>query len=786
MNEGNRKRFGQYEVLSRDDGSEHVYSQGMHDVTYLAVDTLLDRRVLLRVLRSEFLQNTGARKSFLEGVRALAGIRHSNISPVLGISEGKDDCYCAIEDPSGENLESLVTRLGCMDLRSALLILDQSAKVLRELWQSSRVIAGLSPSVIQVCYEGEDLTVRFTDLHLILTSNGGAGSNAVGSSRAAGDFRSPEEIQRGVVDIRSNIYSLGLIFGEILGGRGGAQTFLSLGSGASGPNLHVFRRLPEKILYLLELMLERDPDRRIQTPYDLRALVEQCEREEIGGAPLMIRPEVMGGSSVTGESVEPDPLPLEFNLMNPPDQKGVYRDAEDKLRGGIVMIHFFGSEASPMEFSTSLSLAEKTLAQPHPNIVRAIRVHSAGRNRFIAYEKVVGGTLLEVMRKRRRLSLPDVLTLIEQAAAAADHALSHDLAGLNFSFSLLRIVRNDGMQDGKNPEWMSLPVTGWPSFTLKVPLYGSTPSIGDEDPSLATGNNRTLLLSVYLREIAETTHELLGGAKPRNMAFNESTYKPLSTLSEQGNIILRRALFGGVGHPFSSAREFVAELEQSAWDKELPSARFPTDRGNQKEEQSNSGVMSGNTMEKTFSERNFPASTFILLLILAALIAGAVYLLQPFWQSLPNGNEVPKSTQVTSPPVVKSPGDSAQGVPLIPSPTPEEIPSRPSAIIPPPTTSPLQSSPPLPMPLGTPMPPASSGLPAESLPATMPVETPVTLPESTPLPDHVLATTDNGSAKRLANPVVTNPAAIPPVTPEASLSPETMNSPAPTHQVPSP
>ena len=766
MNEGNRKRFGQYEVLIRDDGREHIYSEGLYDFTYLADDTLLDRRVLLRVLRSEFLQDMRARNSFFEGVRALAGIRHSNISPVLSISESRDECYCAIEDPSGENLESLIHRLGCMDLRSALLILDQSAKVLRELWQSSRVIAGLSPSVIQVCYEGDDLTVRFTDLHLAIPSDEGAGSKGVRSSEFAGDFRSPEEVQRGVVDIRSNIYSLGLVFGELLGGRGGAETFLNLRSEAKGPNLHVFRRLPEKILYLLELMLERDPDRRIQTPYDLRALVEQCEREEIDGAPPMIRPEVFGGSSATGESGEPDPLPQEFNLMNPLDQKGVFREAEDKGRGGLVVIHFFGSDASPMEFSTSLSLAEKTLAQPHRNIVRAIRVHSAGRNRFIAYEKVVGGTLLEVMRKRRRLFLPDVLILIDQAAAAADHALSHELAGLNFSFSLLRIVRDDGIQDGKIPEWMSLPMTEWPSFTLKVPLYGSTPGVGDDDPSLAVGNNGPLLLAIYLREIAETAHELLGGVKPRDIVFNESSYKPLSTLSEQGNIVLRRALFGGAGNPFSSAMEFVTALQGTAGEKEFPIVRVPIQQAKRKDDQSISGVLPVNKVNETFSPRKFPVSTVIVFLILAVLIAVALYLFQPLWRSLPNRNEANQSTQVTAPSVVNSPGDSAQGAPLTPTLVPEETPS--------------------PTPLGTPIPSASSGLPSESLPATIPVEIPVTLPESMPLPNQVLSTTENGVEKRSVNPLVTTPEAILTTPPRVTLPPEDMNSSVPTHQLPTP
>lgn len=581
MNHATAKRYGQYQVLAGSDGREEIHSLGIHDITYGAVDTRFDRRIHLRVLRPEFGADTAVKEAFLTAARSLARIRHSNIPGVLDAADGREGCYCAIEDPSGESLESVVGRLGCMDTCTALPILDQCAKVLRELWQSGQVITRLSPATIEVCYEGDEMIVKFTDLHLAPPSEGGGLARGK-PSEAAADFRSPEEISAGTLDIRSNIYSLGLVFCELLGGRGGGRSFLEIVEKKRDPDLHPFSKLPEKVLYLMELMLHRDPARRIQTPYELRSLIEQCEREG-GGGSLMIRQDDISAPTPGEERPAADILPLEFNLRTTLDSKGAFREAEDRIRGGKAVIRLFGPDESPFEVATCTSMAEKLLTHPHPNIVRVIRIQAGGRQRFIAYEHVGGNSLLEMMRKRRRLSLPEVLTLLSQAASAADHGAEHGVAGLAFTLSLVRIIPDQRPESGKIPAWMALPLHQWPSFTLKIPVCGSLPGVDEELPSSGSDHDRRAILASYLRALGETAHELLGGVKPRNLAFNEASYTPLSTLSEQGNIILRKALFGGGEASFASAAEFVDALKRTVSDKDLPasSAAFalPKDSG---------------------------------------------------------------------------------------------------------------------------------------------------------------------------------------------------------------
>lgn len=580
------KRYGQYEVLAGKDGLDVVHALGIHDITYRAVDIRLDRRVHLRVLRPEFLDDTPLKEAFLAATRSLARIRHSNISGVLDVGEEGGGNYCAIEDPAGESLKSVINRLGFMDTRTALSILDQCAKVLRELWQSGQIITRLSPETMDVCYEGDELIVKFTDLHLAPSSEAGAVLSVGKSPEALADFRSPEEAASEPLDIRSNIYSLGLVFCELLGGRGSSRSFLTLGDKSAVSRTDPFRKFPEKILYLLEIMLERDPARRIQTPYDLRSLIEQCEREGGGPASPLIRTGGISGLP-EGESGHDDILPQEFNLRHTLDEKGLYRDAEDKVRGGVAVIRLFGADESPLEVAACSSVAEKIIAHPHPNIVKVVRIQTMGRHRFIAYECVSGSSLLEVMRKRRRMTLPEVLILLAKAASAADHGVEHDIAGMAFNLSMVRILRADAAPGEKNEAWMSLPCHQWPSYTLKIPIYGSLPGLDQDPSSLEVNGNRAKRLDSYLRALGETAHELLGGVKPRNIPFTEASYTPLSTLSEQGNILLRKALFGGAlfgggESPFASASEFVMALKGTVTDKDFPST-FSTGPGKQNE-----------------------------------------------------------------------------------------------------------------------------------------------------------------------------------------------------------
>ena len=107
--------------------------------------------------------------------------------------------------------------------------------------------------------------------------------------------------------------------------------------------------------------------------------------------------------------------------------------------------------------------------------------------------------------------------------------------------------------------------------------------------------------------------------KPRNVSFTEPSFTPLSTLSEQGNILLRRALFGSEGQSFSSASEFAAAFKDSALEKELPAAFFPGAITGRRVEDLKSAA--GDVKESASGQRNSPPLIFILSLLGLILLA---------------------------------------------------------------------------------------------------------------------------------------------------------------------
>jgi hypothetical protein len=562
MNHPKDGMFHDFELLRQTDGSPLLFASTTRDKTYLARDLILRRQVLLRVLNPEFSLNAQAHDAFLDEVRAQAAIFHSNIPAVLRIVNATSACYCAMEYPGGESLKQLIARLGPMDPDSATNIICQSAKVLSEIWQAGYLMPRLNSSVIFVAYEGDDLIVRFPDLRLLKRLEGDPAKRGI--ARTGDDLKSEGRHAR-CIDIWSNIKSLGLVFSELLAGKEITNPDVLRNLRSERPEIADFRKLPEKVLVLLEQMVSGDVSEKIQTPRELRTIVERCREGGALGSSLPTETEL----AKIGAGEIQDALLSEFVILNTAEQSGAYFEAEGRKEGGAFMIHLFDSETSPLEAARCAEIARKISLHPHPQITAVARIHMEGKRPFIACERIDGFGLLEMMRKRRRLPLGDALPIIEQLSSAADHALGFEISGLDFSFSSVRIVCGEDQLQTKMPDWLRLPVGRWPKFDVKIPFYGSTPKFTPEEMGFlpeSVGESKEAILGDYLRGIAAITHELLGGVRPKGLTFNEKNYVPLASLTEQGNLILKRCLFIKGSSPFPSVKEFVEALKQSSRD----------------------------------------------------------------------------------------------------------------------------------------------------------------------------------------------------------------------------
>ena len=114
-------RFGMYEIDCHADGSLYELGRGAMGVTYRATDTSLQRKVALKIIKTDIAERSAdARERFMREARAAAALRHENIATIhqFGMRLETGQYFYAMELIEGETLEERVRRAGPLDART--------------------------------------------------------------------------------------------------------------------------------------------------------------------------------------------------------------------------------------------------------------------------------------------------------------------------------------------------------------------------------------------------------------------------------------------------------------------------------------------------------------------------------------------------------------------------------------------------------------------------------------------------------------------------------------------
>ena len=156
-------RFGVYEIDCHADGSLCELGRGAMGVTYRATDTLLQRKVALKIIRTvTAARSTEARERFLREARAAAALRHENIATVFqfGIREETGQSFYAMELIEGKTLEERVRRTGPIDVRTTIDIAQQVAAALAAAEKRGLILRNLKPANLMLADADEAQAVR--------------------------------------------------------------------------------------------------------------------------------------------------------------------------------------------------------------------------------------------------------------------------------------------------------------------------------------------------------------------------------------------------------------------------------------------------------------------------------------------------------------------------------------------------------------------------------------------------------------------------------------------------
>lgn len=205
--------LGRYLIL------EQIGEGGMA-VVYKARDTRLDRNVALKVIRTERLtleMMDKTLKRFEREAKALARLMHANIVQITDFGEHDGKPFLVMSYIPGGTLKN---RLGQpIPWQQAARLLVPIARALQYAHQQGVVHRDIKPSNILLTPGGEPMLTDFGIAKILLDTEETSDLTGTGMGIGTPEYMSPEQFQGAGVDARTDVYSLGVMFYEMVTGR---------------------------------------------------------------------------------------------------------------------------------------------------------------------------------------------------------------------------------------------------------------------------------------------------------------------------------------------------------------------------------------------------------------------------------------------------------------------------------------------------------------------------------------------------------------------------------------
>src|SRR6266496_4395247 len=304
--------FGVYEIDCHADGSLYELGRGAMGVTYRATDTSLQRKVALKIIKTDIAERSAdARERFVREARAAAAFRHEHIATIyqFGMRLEAGQYFYAMELIEGETLDERVRRAGPLDARTTIGIAEQVTSALAAAEKHGLVHRDLKPANIMLVNADDaevaasDQTrskrkriralrksgipvVKIIDFGLAKAFHSATDPKSLTHDRFVGTpaFASPEQFEHSALDVRSDIYSLGeTLWFALTGktpfaGRNLSEIHRAQKSNALPVEQLKAAHVPHRLKSLLESMLALEPASRPGT-HELAARLQRCSPE---------------------------------------------------------------------------------------------------------------------------------------------------------------------------------------------------------------------------------------------------------------------------------------------------------------------------------------------------------------------------------------------------------------------------------------------------------------------------------------------------------------------------
>jgi urea transport system substrate-binding protein len=270
-----------------------VLGRGGMGTVYKGEHRLLDRPVVLKVIRPELLDNPGVVKRFDREAKLAARLSHPNVVAVYEAEQLGPQKLLVMEFVEGVTLTELVLGRGLLPVAESCELVRQAAIGLQHVHEQGLVHRDIKPANLLVSPTG---VVKILDLGLATLKTGKSGDELTADRQFLGtvDFSAPEQWESSRdVDIRADIYSLGCTLYYLLAGQAPfpstkystAMQQMWAHSHAPLPPIRELRPdVPEAVAAIVDRLLAKSPDERYANPGEvadtLQPFVGDCNLAE--------------------------------------------------------------------------------------------------------------------------------------------------------------------------------------------------------------------------------------------------------------------------------------------------------------------------------------------------------------------------------------------------------------------------------------------------------------------------------------------------------------------------
>lgn len=262
---------------------EKQLGRGGMGVVYLATDMNLRRQVAIKMLPTELTGNPALLRRFLTEARSCAQLNHPNVAAIYALGQKDELNYIVMELIEGGDLSDQLSEKGQFSLLEATEILRSAASGVAAAHAQGIIHRDLKPSNIMFNKDG---VVKVADFGLARMAEASMQVTAQGAILGTPHYMSPEQCRGQSADTRSDVYSLGVTFYQLLTGelpyKGDTSMAIMYQHMHSPPPdlAELSSDYPESLRGLLATTMEKNAEDRFKDANELVEAIDEMLRSE--------------------------------------------------------------------------------------------------------------------------------------------------------------------------------------------------------------------------------------------------------------------------------------------------------------------------------------------------------------------------------------------------------------------------------------------------------------------------------------------------------------------------